>query len=154
VGKTHQRVSRVRVVPPTSHPLHARRSGHRDVQEMTGTSCGIARVALAVICVVAASVPTAASPSTTPAAAASISHETHQHYSLTYLVLMLTVGAVCHQVDRKNPVPYTVTLLVLGIVIGLVNEATVRTRTNPATCHTASKQIGLGFRAQGLGIRV
>ena len=48
----------------------------------------------------------------------------HPHYSLTYLVFMLALGALCYQFDHAIPIPYTVTLLVCGIAMGMAHEAT------------------------------
>eukprot|EP00227_Mantoniella_beaufortii_P003899 CAMPEP_0197607832 /NCGR_PEP_ID=MMETSP1326-20131121/47889_1 /TAXON_ID=1155430 /ORGANISM="Genus nov. species nov., Strain RCC2288" /LENGTH=858 /DNA_ID=CAMNT_0043175941 /DNA_START=220 /DNA_END=2796 /DNA_ORIENTATION=+ len=66
--------------------------------------------------------------SSTRTAAAAAAHSTstntaHPHYALTYLVFMLSIGALCYQFDAEIPIPYTVTLLVAGMLIGLVHEA-------------------------------
>ena len=89
-------------------------------------------IALLLACAVVsayAPVATAASSPSPSAANSTVAdlhggHGSHPHYSLTYLVFMLFVGALCYQFDKAIPLPYTVTLLLCGIIIGLVHEAT------------------------------
>jgi len=51
-------------------------------------------------------------------------HEVHPHFALTFLIVALSLGALCHQFKSKLVFPYTVLLLLLGMGLGAIHSLT------------------------------